>query len=554
MKYKESETIELKKSTSELKEAIISMSAILNKHKRGELYFGIRDDGRVVGQDAGKRTLRDISRAISAKIEPKIYPVIRLIKIDSKVCIKISFKGKHTPYFAFGRAYIRVADENWQMSARELENLILKKNKDKLCWDKEVCPQAKVSDISVKKLKAFLKIAGLKYDTALNALAKLKIIRGRKLRNAAVILFAKTPQKFFPNAKLRCAVFARRDTALIIDRKEFEGDIFYLIEKAQEYILEHLHIGMRVEGLYRIDVPEIDKEAFREAIINAFCHRDYREDDSVNIAIFKDRLEIRSPGLLYGGLTIEKIRTESVSERRNELIAELFHRIHIVEKWGRGIALILLKEPAVVFKEVGRQFIVVFKRKKTAEPLTRKKVAEKVVRKGGQISGQKKRQVGVVEKVVENVPQRLAERLVEGLAENQKKILDLMKARPYISKRELSHEIGISPTAIDKNIKVLKEKKLLKRVGPDRGGHWKAVMDTKEAVERLVEGLVENRKKILDLMKARPYISKRELSDEIGISATAIDKNIMALKEKELLKRIGPDRGGHWKVVVQKNV
>jgi len=200
----------------------------------------------------------------------------------------------------------------------------------------------------------------------------------------------------------------------------------------------------------------------------------------------------------------------------------------------------------VVFKEVGRQFIVVFKRKKTTEPLTRKKVAEKVVRKGGQI----KWQVGVVE----NVPQRL----VEGLVENQKKILDLMKARPYISKRELSDEIGISVTAIDKNIKVLKEKKLLKRVGPDRGGHWKAVMDTKEAVERLVEGLVEglveNQKKILDLMKARPYISKRELSDEIGISATAIDKNIMALKEKELLKRIGPDKGGHWKVSVQKNV
>jgi len=48
MNYKESETIELKKSTSELKEAIISMSAILNKHKLGELYFGIRDDGRVV--------------------------------------------------------------------------------------------------------------------------------------------------------------------------------------------------------------------------------------------------------------------------------------------------------------------------------------------------------------------------------------------------------------------------------------------------------------------------------------------------------------------------
>jgi ATP-dependent DNA helicase RecG len=80
--------------------------------------------------------------------------------------------------------------------------------------------------------------------------------------------------------------------------------LFYLIDKAEEYILKNIHIGMRLEGMYRIDIPEIDKDAFREAIINAFCHRDYYEHDSVNIAIFKDRLEVRSPGGLYGGLTI----------------------------------------------------------------------------------------------------------------------------------------------------------------------------------------------------------------------------------------------------------
>ena len=76
--------------------------------------------------------------------------------------------------------------------------------------------------------------------------------------------------------------------------QDFEGDLFYLIEKAEGYILKNIHIGMKLEGLRRIDVPEIDKAAFREAIINAFCHRDYREFDSVNIAVFKDRIEIRA--------------------------------------------------------------------------------------------------------------------------------------------------------------------------------------------------------------------------------------------------------------------
>lgn len=95
--------------------------------------------------------------------------------------------------------------------------------------------------------------------------------------------------------------------------KDFYGDVFTLIRKAEEYILEHINIGMRLEGLLRVDVPEIDKDAFREAVINAFCHRDYREYDSVNIAIFKDRMEIRSPGLLYGGLTISDIRSKMLA-------------------------------------------------------------------------------------------------------------------------------------------------------------------------------------------------------------------------------------------------
>lgn len=137
---------------------------------------------------------------------------------------------------------------------------------------------------------------------------------------------------------------------------------------------------------------EIDKAAFREAIINAFCHRDYREFDSVNIAVFKDRVEIRSPGLLYGGLTIETIRTKMVSERRNELIAEMLHRVHFIEKWGRGIKLILSKEPDTKFSEIGTKFITTFIRKSYYES---KKVVEGVG-KGGE---------------------RSEKRLVDGLAE-----------------------------------------------------------------------------------------------------------------------------------------
>ena len=82
MKFEESEILELKKSTSELKEAIVSVGAILNKHQKGKLYFGIKNNGIVIGQGIGKKTLRDISESVSNHIEPKIYPIVKKEKIN----------------------------------------------------------------------------------------------------------------------------------------------------------------------------------------------------------------------------------------------------------------------------------------------------------------------------------------------------------------------------------------------------------------------------------------------------------------------------------------
>ena len=85
MKFTESEIVELKSSTSELKEAIVSLSAMLNKHSKGAVYFGINDVGNVLGQQIGKSTLKDISKAISDWIEPKVYPDIQTKKIQGNV-------------------------------------------------------------------------------------------------------------------------------------------------------------------------------------------------------------------------------------------------------------------------------------------------------------------------------------------------------------------------------------------------------------------------------------------------------------------------------------
>ena len=94
MKLKESETIEFKKSVAELNEALRSISAILNKHQKGELYFGLKNDGIPVKNSISEKTLRDISQAIAAHIEPKIFPHITLETLTGKTCVKVIFTGK----------------------------------------------------------------------------------------------------------------------------------------------------------------------------------------------------------------------------------------------------------------------------------------------------------------------------------------------------------------------------------------------------------------------------------------------------------------------------
>jgi len=445
MRYKESETTEFKKSTSSLKSAIISIAAILNKHQHGDIYFGIKDDGTVVGQSVGEKTVRDISRTIADNIEPKIYPSIKYIKLKKKSCIHVKFKGSDVPYFAYGRAYMRMGDEDRQLSIKELENIIVKKNKDKLRWDTEICQKAKLTDISSRKIQTFLKASGLEYDSVKESLKKLKLLSGTKLLNAAVILFGKKPQAFFPSAKLRCAVFGGKDTSFAVDMKDFEGDLFSLIKRAEEYVLEHIHIGMQVEGLRRIDVPEIDREAIREGILNAFCHRNYYEYDSVNVAIFKDRVEIRSPGLLFGGLTIERIRNEMVSERRNELIADLFHRVHFIEKWGRGIRLILSREPNANFKEVGTHFITTLRRKAS------KQKQEKLITK--------------------TTPKTT----LKTTPKSSEKIIAIIKRNPSITKEELAKELKLTVDGVKYHIRKLNKKGVLVWEGSSKAGRWKII-------------------------------------------------------------------------------
>ena len=108
---------------------------MLNKHHYGELYFGVKPDGNVIGQIVTEESLREVSQKIKNFIEPRIYPEIHKVVLDGRDCIHVKFSGDQVPYFAYNVARIRVADEDLVMSREEITSLLLQSGREGNRWE-----------------------------------------------------------------------------------------------------------------------------------------------------------------------------------------------------------------------------------------------------------------------------------------------------------------------------------------------------------------------------------------------------------------------------------
>ena len=104
----------------------------------------------------------------------------------------------------------------------------------------------------------------------------------------------------FPFAKIQCALFKGTERVIFIDKRDFEGPLYEQIEEAYEFVLKHINLGAEINGLVRTDTYELPTEAIREAIVNAMTHRNFLDRSCVQVAVYDDRVEITSPGMLYG--------------------------------------------------------------------------------------------------------------------------------------------------------------------------------------------------------------------------------------------------------------
>lgn len=313
----------------------------------GRVVFGVDDKtlAYVGVPDADKSRLLDsITDMISANCEPQIFPEYSWLNVEDKALLIVSIPaGERTPYFLrdrgpYGGTYIRVGATTRRADNDLVREMLLKSGNYTYDAVFENSTQP-ATEVEVQKLCVDMMLyAGTRAPRNIGVRDLinwhlLKDVGGKLLPSVAFVLLSRGAGYF---DRIQCALFKGIDRVHFIDRKEFSGPAYEQLESAQQFLLRHLNVSSLIEGLHREDVYEIPPTALRELLVNAVIHRNYLEHGCIQVSVFDDRVEISSPGGLYGGLTEEEMQNGS-SRLRNPVLADVFHRMGIVEKWGTGI-------------------------------------------------------------------------------------------------------------------------------------------------------------------------------------------------------------------------
>lgn len=344
----ESETLELKETTGTRRQATQSLCAMLN-HRGGRVLFGVTPEGHLVGQQVSDDTVKKVSEEIQ-RIEPPVFPTIESIPLGTglQVLMVSVSQGPMKPYTYKGTAYRRVGNTTWEMSRDAHDQMLIERVHSDQRWENQPATGWSVDDLDAAEILHTVEEAirrnrvshpGTRDPEEL--LRGMGLVKDGVLLRAAVVLFGKTERVEFemPQCLLRVARFRGTDRTEFLDNRQFHDNAFGLTLKAERFLRENLPVAGRIlPNLFeRVDDPLYPPEALREALANAFCHRDYTiGGGSVAVAIYDDRLEVTSSGTLHFGLTAEKLFLPHESLPWNPLIANVFYRRGFIERWGRG--------------------------------------------------------------------------------------------------------------------------------------------------------------------------------------------------------------------------
>ena len=425
-----------------------SVSAFANG-QGGSLFFGIDDNGGIIGLDDVQHVSQSISTRIRDLMDP--LPDVELIphEVEGKKILQVKVSsGHYTPYYYIGdgqrMAFIRVGDESLPATAEQMVRLVLKgsnKTYDSLLTDYKEEDNTFIILANTFKTrtnqewnKKFLLSFGLITNTGV-------------LTNAGALFADDCP---LWQSRLYCTRWDGNDKSDAINDAEFTGNILLLLREAMNFVKSNTKKGWEKLPDGRKNKPEYAERAVLEAMVNHFIHRDYTVmGGEVHLDIYDDRLTVTSPGGLYNGSLIQDLDIAEVSsERRNPILANVMAQLDYMEKRGSGLTRICNETKALdgykdelkpVFKSTPTQFqTIIYATTDTS-----------------------------------NVGENVGEMSEMELTERQQNILKLIKDSPTISAKQMSEILSVTQRTIERDIATLRDKKKkITREGSDKDGKW----------------------------------------------------------------------------------
>lgn len=295
----------------------------------GVIYLGIDDQGNIIGIENVDETYTRLTNGIRDAIAPDVTMFVRYVLQDNHV-IRIEVgEGSYKPYYLKTKGlksngvYVRQGASSVQASPEQIRQMI--KQSDGDVYEDSRCLEQELTFNAAKE-------AFQRYGVEFSA-EKYRVL-GITLNDVYTNLALLLSDQCLHTTKI--AVFKDEFCTEFRDSKEFGGSVFKQFEHCMDYLALCNKTASTIKGVLRTDVQDYPEEAVREALLNALVHRDYSFSGSIIINVNDSKMEFISLGGLLPGLSTEDIRI-GVSQPRNKKLAEVFHRLRLIESYGTGI-------------------------------------------------------------------------------------------------------------------------------------------------------------------------------------------------------------------------
>ena len=338
----------------------------------GKMLIGVSDDGTIAGLsgDDVHRINQLISNTASQHVRPPINPITENIHTPNGVVIIVDIKKGNIPYQDKNGVFWKKsgADKRRATSPEEIQRMFQKSN---LIHADEIPVQGiTVADLDLDYFKDFFQNRfGETLDKQELPLQKIldnmNLLKDGLLTVAGALLFTKTPQFKLPVFIVKAVVINGTELSSdnYLDSRNIEGKMADVFQQTVNFIISNLRHKQGEQGFNSIGIPEIPQESIIELVANALMHRDYFISAPVRVFIFRDRVEIISPGHLPNNLTVENIKAGNSNARNPVLVS---HASHVLPYRGIGSGIInaIKKYPYIDFIDdrEGNLFKVILKR------------------------------------------------------------------------------------------------------------------------------------------------------------------------------------------------